>query len=207
MAYFNKIPNILYLKYKKNPYDGSYLEIKNLFARIKIVDDVLPSATVFEDYFVTDSERPDTIAFDKYGDPGLDWTILLVNKIVNYYEDWPKDAASLDEYINSKYQNPRDAQSYRTIRQVYKGKTVLESGLEVGESFQFVFPNGDVVPKSESRVAYSYYEYEAAINDSKREIVTINPDYMDEFVEIFENEMKYSPSTEYINENLKVSNN
>ena len=49
MAYFDKIPNISYLKYKKNPYDGDFITIKNIFGRVKVIDDVLAGATVFED--------------------------------------------------------------------------------------------------------------------------------------------------------------
>jgi hypothetical protein len=207
MAYFKNIPNILYLQYKKNPFDGHYIEIKNIFSRIKIVDSVLPSATVFEDYYVKESERPDSIAFDRYGDPGLDWTILMINKISNFYEDWPKDRNSLDDYINLKYTDPSKPQSYRTIAQTYKGQKVLDAGLEVGESFQFVKPNGDVVPKLESRAPFSFYEYESKLNDSKREILILNPEYIDQFVEIVIEEMKYTPSTEYVNEKLKYSKN
>ena len=52
MAYFDKVPNLLYLKYTSNPYDGQWIEIKNIFSRIKIADDVKGNVTAFEDYFI-----------------------------------------------------------------------------------------------------------------------------------------------------------
>ena len=81
MAYFSKIPNLLYLKYTKNPYDGQWITIKNIFSRIKLVDKVKDKVTVFDDYTIEDGSRPDTISYDLYGDPGYDWTILLLSLI------------------------------------------------------------------------------------------------------------------------------
>jgi len=54
MAYFDKVPEILYLKYDKNPQNGTYIAIKNIFARIKLVDNIIPTSTIFDDYFVRD---------------------------------------------------------------------------------------------------------------------------------------------------------
>ena len=96
MAYFSKIPNLLYLKYTKNPYDGQWITIKNIFSRIKLADNVKGNVTAFEDFIIQDGDRPDTISFDLYGDPGYDWTILLMNNMVNFYEDCPKSKNALD---------------------------------------------------------------------------------------------------------------
>ena len=71
MAYFSKIPNLLYLKYTKNPYDGQWITIKNIFSRIKLVDNVKGNVSIFEDFTIEDGDRPDTISFDLYGDPRL----------------------------------------------------------------------------------------------------------------------------------------
>lgn len=202
--YFGRIPNLLYLKYNKNPFDGNYILIKNIFARIKLVDDIVPSATVFEDYFVKDQDRPDTLAFDYYDNPGLDWIIILINNIRNIYDDWPKNQNAFNEYIFSKYSNPEDVHHYETIEQYWKGNKLLESGLQVGESFQFQKPDGNLVSKSQSRVPITNYTYESRLNDKKREILLLRPEFADSFVEIFEKQMKFTPSTEYINENLKT---
>ena len=66
MAYFSNIPNLLYLKYTQNPFDGQWLEIKNIFSRIKVVNDEIGSVTVFDDYFIADGDRPDTISYEMY---------------------------------------------------------------------------------------------------------------------------------------------
>lgn len=205
--YFNRVPNLLYLKYNKNPFDGNYILIKNIFARIKLVDDIVPSATIFEDYFIQDQERPDTVSFDFYDDPGFDWVIILINNIRNIYDDWPKNQNAFNSYLDAKYSNIDDIHHYETIEQYWKGKKILEGGLQVGESFQYEKPDGTLVPKTQSRGPISNYIYESRLNDKKREILLLKPEFLDSFVEIFEKQIKFTPSTEYVNENLKTINN
>lgn len=205
--YFRKVPDILYLKYKNNPYDGNYIRIKNIFARIKLIDNIVPNSTVFEDYFIKDGERPDTIAFDYYGDSTYDWSILIINNMKNLYEDWPKNQTTLNQYVESKYSDPEGIHHYESIEQFYNGKKVLDGGLEVPESFQFIDPLGNIVSREESRGPVSNYVYETRKNDKKREILILKASLIEEFTQILEEELKFTPSTEFINEKLKYSNN
>jgi hypothetical protein len=207
MAYFDKVPEILYLKYDKNPQNGTYIAIKNSFARIKLIDDVVPAATVFDDYFIKDGERPDTISMDYYSDPGNDWIIMMINNIRNLYDDWPMEHSSFNEYLNSKYDDVTAVHHYETIEQIHNDNMILPAGLHVGEAYQFVTPEGNLVSKEASRGPISNYIYELRKNDKKREILILKPSLLDEFIEIFEKEMKFTPSTEYVSSSLKISKN
>ena len=201
--YYNKIPNILYLRYNKNPYDGTYVLIKNIFARIKLVDDIIPNATLFNDYFVKDGERPDTVSFDVYGDSDYDWIVILINNIRNLYSDWPMTSRAFDEYVSQKYTDISAPHHYETIEQYYNGKKILDGGLEVGEAFQFVKPNGDVVPKTEARAPVSNYAYELDLNEKKREIFLLKPSYLEPFLDNFRKTNLYQKSKDYISSTLK----
>ena len=203
MAYFNKIPNISYLKYDKNPYDGDFITIKNIFGRVKVIDDVLAGSTVFEDYFVKDWERPDTISFDYYGDPKFDWVIMLINNVRNLYDDWAKSEQTLTEYVDRKYDDPTGIHHYETIEQIYNGKVILKKGIEVGESFRFVDPLGNTRTAEESRRPVNNLVYETRLNEKKRKIYILKPSLLEDFVDIFEKEMKFTPSTEFVTESLK----
>ena len=207
MAYFNRVPEILYLKYDKNPEDGTYIAIKNIFARIKLIDDIVPSSTILEDYFVKDGERPDTIAMDFYRNPGNDWIILMINNIKNLYSDWPMTQSVFEEYVNSKYDDVSAIHHYETVEQKYEDEVILPAGLEVGEAYRFITPEGNTLSAENSRGPVSNYVYELRKNDKKREIFVLRPALVDEFIEIFTNEMKFTPSTEFVSENLKVSSN
>lgn len=207
MAYFDKVPEILYLKYDKNPEDGTYIAIRNIFARIKLIDNIVPGGTLFEDYFVKDGERPDTIAMDFYSDPGLDWIIMIINNIKNLYNDWPMTQPVFINYLNAQYDDYKSIHHYETVEQKYNGEIILPGGLEVGEAYRFVTPDGNTLTAEESRGPVDNYVYELRKNDKKREILVLRPALVDEFVEIFTKEMRFTPSTEYLSETLKISRN
>ena len=207
MAYFNRVPEILYLKYDKNPEDGTYITIRNIFARIKLIDDVVAGSTILEDYFVEDGQRPDTIAMDYYDDPGLDWIVMMINNIKNLYSDWPMTKVVFEEYVKSKYDRVEGIHHYETVEQKYDGEIILPGGLEVGEAYRFITPEGTTLSAEDSRGPVTNYIYELRKNDKKREIYILRPAFVDEFIEIFNREMKFTPSTEYVSENLKISKN
>lgn len=207
MAYFDKVPEILYLKYDKNPQNGTYIAIKNIFARIKLVDNIIPTSTIFDDYFVRDGERPDTISMDYYSDPGNDWIIMMINNIRNLYEDWPMAQGAFNSYIESKYDDVSAVHHYETIEQIYDDNIILPAGLHVGEAYRFVDPEGNLISKKASRGPVSNYRYELHENDKKREILILRPSLLDQFIEIFTDEMKFTPSTEYVSSSLKISRN
>lgn len=203
--YFSKLPEIVYLKYKKNPFDGDYILIKNIFSRIKLIDSVKPSATLFEDYFVKDWERPDTIAMEKYENPKYDWVVILLNNIVNVYSDWPMPDAVFQQYLYKKYQNLDEVHHYETLPISYKNNIIMPGGVVVDESFQFKLPTGQLLSKSQSRIGVPNYEYESRLNEEKRNIILLRPEFLEEFEQIFDEIVQYTPSTEYITRTLKLS--
>ena len=207
MAYFNKIPNLLYLKYTKNPFDGQWIQIKNIFSRIKVIDGVKGNITTFDDYIIEDGDRPDTISMDLYQDPNYDWTILLLNNIVNFYKDWPKSKMSLDNYVNFTYEDPEAVHHYESLEQSHNGQIILKGGVTVPEEYQFITPEGVTLPKSQSRISVSNYTYEIDQNEKKREIILLKPDLIPQFNQLFIEQMRYSPSTEFKNESLRISKN
>ena len=207
MSYFDKVPEILYLKYDSNPEDGTFITIKNIFARIKLIDNIVPGSTIFDDYFIRDGERPDTISMDFYTDPGNDWIIMMINNIKNLYNDWPMTRPVFNSYLNEKYDSVEEVHHYETVEQKYNGEIILPGGLQVGEAYRFVDPDGNQKSKEDSRGPVSNYVHELRINDKKREILILKPALVSQFVEIFTKEMRFTPSTEYVSPNLKISKN
>lgn len=205
MAYFSNIPNLLYLKYTQNPFDGQWLEIKNIFSRIKVVPDELGTVTVFDDYFIADGDRPDTISYEMYDDPNYDWTILLINNMISLYNDWPKSKSALDEYVTHKYQDTEGIHHYEAIEQKYKGNIVVSGGMKVDEAYQYVTPEGLTLTKAQSRVGITNYTYEIDVNEKKREINLIKPDLIPQFNQMFKEKMRFKPSTKFINEKRRIA--
>lgn len=193
--YFKKFPYVGY-QFPDN-YVRNY---KNISIRPAVADKVLGLASSLEDYSIQDGETPETIAFDFFDDANLHWVIMLVNNVMNIYNDWPKTTHQLESYLIEKYKTQSDSD----------GNTVILSEAETLELIEFTgtpsndyksYINGTTVKiqphhfKDADGEVYSYdtkdlttdafgnvlttvekfpvsiYEYEFELNEEKRNIL------------------------------------
>ena len=137
MSYFSVLPNLRLPRPNQE-----ILEIKNLYRGIRFRQDLRRFFEFYEPYDILDGEKPLDVAYKFYGDPTLDWILLLFNEIVDIQNEWPLSERDLNNYINSKYTNPDDI-AYRVTKEITDPKTgylLLESGKEVHEDFTFQLP-------------------------------------------------------------------
>lgn len=102
--YFRYIPNFEYAnRLKENKNISSYIQVKNLFRRVKLRDDIFQSLTYFTKYQIVGDERPDIVAMKVYDNQYLDWLVLLSNNIINFENEWPMEQQSFINYLYRKY--------------------------------------------------------------------------------------------------------
>ena len=205
MAYFKYLPKV-FVRNKTRVNGSQPYELSvNIFRRIKIRDDLQGSLLGFTQYEIQDGTRPDQVAYEIYKDAGLDWVILLINNIINVNEDWPMNREDLYNYVLDKYGSIEGVKHYETKE--YKSPSLdlvlLPGGITVSESYQYTKPDGTILPKSESRSSVSYYSYEAAINDTKRNIYLLRPQYLNDFIAEFKKLARYLPNIELDSSNNK----
>lgn len=215
MPYFNYIPDIKYdTKPISYPFSESeYVVAKNFFRRYKISDDFKKYAVFFKQYNVSDFEKPWTIANIAYGDPQLDWVILLTNNIVNPLFDWPQDSFTLRKILEGKYNDPYGAiKHYETFYKTDStGVVVQNKGIIVDQQFYtdshkyYDSGTNQVVtsPGNEWAKPVTIFEYESDLNDNKKNIFLLKPVYLDNFIREFRTNNKYSDSTDTITSRLK----
>ena len=75
------------------------LKAINLLVEAEVVKRYLEDYRLFYTYIIKNGERPDTLAYDAYGDSTLDWVIFLTNGIVDPYKDWILDEKQLISYL------------------------------------------------------------------------------------------------------------
>lgn len=169
--YFSYLPNV-YVRLDSIRKQGvdPYVQAKNIFRRIKIRDDLSGALLGFQQYSVQGNERPDNVAEKAYGDPKLDWVILLANNIINIYNEWPMSEAELMDYVERKYKNnPETIHHYETVEiRNNQGELLLEGGLEVNADYKYTDSNGTIYLDKVKPV--TNYENELASNDYKRKI-------------------------------------
>ena len=90
MAYFTHLPIVAVRtsSYRQNNVDP-YTLARNLFRRIKIRESLEDVILGFDQYTIAVNERPDQVAYKKYGNMSYDWVVLLCKNLVNLYEEWP----------------------------------------------------------------------------------------------------------------------
>ena len=102
--YFRQVPNFQYVD--RSPGDQSisnYIEVKNLFKRAKLRDDIFSDLSFFTKYSILGDERPDNVAYKFYNDSTLDWIVLLSNNIINVQTEWPLTQQAFYNYLIDKY--------------------------------------------------------------------------------------------------------
>lgn len=83
-------------------------------------------------------------------------------------------------------------------------KVFIESD---GQTLEFLDKNGEIQTIKNKTIAITNYEYEKRKNDEKRRILLIKPDYIGVFVSDTKNIMRYTESSQYVdNKTKKVYN-
>ena len=213
MAYFKELPNILYpnLLPSINKIEDR-IPVKNIFKRSKLRDDVDQAITAFDYFYIEQGMRPDMVAERLYDDPELDWVILSTNNIINIRDQWPLEHNDLHEYMLDKYgseTNINGIHHYET-RQILDeyNRVVIPAGLEVDANFSFKYQNySNSIVTVNPVSAITNYQYEVKLNDQKRRIKVLKPQFLPLFLTNHKNIMKYSRSSDYISSKVKSTYN
>ena len=103
-------------------------------------------------------------AYKLYGDVQYHWIILLFNQITNTYYDWPLSRKNFQAYVSNKYSNPQGVHHYEVSQS--SGGTWVKIKVE-----------SDVA----GAIAVTNLEYEAALQDVKRDIRILQPNFLGQF--------------------------
>ena len=209
MGYFRELPNLLYpsfLPEKTSSLD--FIEVKNIFRRVKLRDDLFNNFTIFEKYQIPEGSRPDTVAEEIFGSANFDWVILTVAGIINVRNEWPLSNRDLYNYANNKYGESLNSTRFFETKEVKdsNGRLILPKGKVVDSNFTIPKPG---VPTATLNpvVGVSNYEYETRLNDDKRNINILREENLQDFLDDMRNIMTYQESSEYLNDiTIKTEN-
>lgn len=215
-TYFRNLPDFSYVNRISDTKNVSeYINVKNFFRRAKLRPDIIGSSAFFETYIVLGDERPDKIAYDFYDDSNLDWIVLLSNNILNIQSEWPLTQRSFDRYMLEKYG------SYENMYAIhhYESKEVknslggimLKKGLRVQSDHKVSFwdiRKQNYITITDCAREVTNYEYEENLNNKKREIYLLKPEYLRIAIDDLENILPYKKgTTQYESDTLKSADN
>jgi hypothetical protein len=214
--YFRQVPNFQYVD--RSPGDqaiSNYIEVKNLFKKAKLRDDIFSDLSFFTKYSILGDERPDNVAYKFYNDSTLDWIILLSNNVINIQTEWPLSQQGFYNYLIDKYGSEEvfnEVHHYETIQvNNTNGAIIVRAGLKVPSDYSisyFDVNSGQTMNYRNITVEVSNYDYEEKIQNNKRNIFVLKPDYLNLIFNDLEDVMSYKKgSTQYVNATLKKGDN
>tara|TARA_B100000029_G_C17323941_1_gene869235 strand:- start:245 stop:772 length:528 start_codon:yes stop_codon:yes gene_type:complete len=172
--YFQNFPLI--------PYDsvgnGQYKLVTNLLKRVALRTKVRTNAVLFDTYNVQEGQTPEMIADKLYGDPNLHWIIMYVNNITDRYHQWPLTTPQFLAFLNDKYSNPDGLHHYEITQTSGDTTVTIDIGTDNTEH--------------SGATTITNREFEEKRQDTLRAIRLLDPAYVDQFVEEFENLMEAS---------------
>ena len=200
MGYFRELPNLLYPSFLPNKVSSlDYIEVKNVFRRVKVRNDLYNSFVVFQKYEIPEGARPDTVAEDLYGTPNFDWVVLTTAGITNIRNEWPLSNHDLYNYVEKKYGNSLNSTRFFETTEVKdsNGRLILPKGKVVDSNFTIPNPTNPSATINPV-VGISNFIHETRLNEEKRNINILREDYLSQFVEDMKALMTYTKSSEYI---------
>ena len=168
MTYFSQFPKIPY----STTGNGEFKITPDILRRVGMRSQAMVNAFRMRKYMVRAGETPESVAYKFYGDPRLHWVILISNNITDRYHDWPLTEGQLIQFVNDKYSDPFGVHHYE-INQT-SGDTTLK--IDVGTS------NADYP----TATAVTNFEFEEKEQDKKRKIKLLDPGYVPQVVEEFQ---------------------
>ena len=215
-SYFQQVPNFEYPNTTKDGKNISdYSEVKNLFKRGKLREDIFGNLAFFTKYQIIGDERPDNVAYKRYDDETLDWLVLIANNIVNIQTEWPMTQYSYHEFLLDKYGSEEalsDIHHYETIKvENSSGATIVPEGLTVTQNYSvehYDYSSNTLISATNITTAITNKVYEDRIQDAKRNIFLLKPDYINVVLNDMKSMMKYKKGgTQYVSPTLKRADN
>ena len=213
MGYFRELPNLRYPSFLKDKTSSlDYVEVKNIFRRAKIRDDLQNNFTVFDKFQIPEGARPDIVAEELYGSSQFDWVVLTTAGIINVRSEWPLSNRDLYNYAYSKYgESLNSVRFYETTKvKDSSGRLILPAGKVVDSDFTIPKPDEPTATLNPV-LGINNFEYETRLNEKKRSIFVLREAYLQEFLNDMREIMTYDESSEFIDgrtiqaENLNIT--
>lgn len=210
--FFDLFPKVLYDISGGKSKPKSFDYPTNILFRLRVVRDVITNSSAYYEYLVKESDTPDILAFNIYGTSEAHWVILFANDMVDPQYDWPLNSRDFQNYIINKYGSIENAKTtihhYEKVitREESSTGLITETRFEVNEEQLTIndmdvpydtwenltdtqnvetvnMGNGKTVVQISKRNSITNYDYEEQLNENKRSIKIIKPEYFPRIVE------------------------
>jgi len=162
--FFKQFPKLAY------KVGDSLITITDIFRRVVPLEKFIVNETFLEQYTIKAGERPEDIAFTLYGDPQYHWILLLINNIIDPYNEWYYTSDQIKAMVNQRY---GEAQANATHHWATTARPEIcvdydPAKVASGEIFEV-----------------THLEHEEIENELRQTIKVLHPRYLNDFVAEF----------------------
>jgi hypothetical protein len=154
--------------------DGEKVLLCNLTRRVAISPAAKTNQTILLEYEIQGNERPEVLSYRLYGTKDYWWVVLMVNNILDVNAQWPLNSEELEAYIEQTYGEDRNLVHHWTD---IDGNVTDPRGVKIAGGFATL---GEAARAMSLRPVTNEY-HETLVNDAKRQIVLVDPTYIDAF--------------------------
>lgn len=158
--FFKAMPKISYKTGDKT------ILTKDIFRRVGL-DRKKNNKLAVNAYYIKDGETPDMLANNFYGSSKYHWILLIVNDIVSVNEEWPKNQELMFTYTESKYGI---------------GNASLDHHYRLTSDISIIVDHDASAITAGTIEAVSNLDYELQLNEEKRQIFVLKPEFLAEFI-------------------------
>lgn len=214
--YFNNFPTTFYKNYVVNDTGKSLDIVTDITKRFIVNQAIVNNATTYLKFIISDEDTPEIVAHKYYGDAEKHWIVLAMNNIIDPQFDWPLSSRVIDNFIDVKYTaNASVGQTglewaKTTIHSYYKIETqrIIEKGIVNEKKVQidvdtynlvyvtttgYTLQDGVNLSIDTQKETMTYYDYEIAENEKKREIKLLKQEFVpmltQELEQVFTNQI------------------
>ena len=214
--YFNYFPKTLYTS---NNRTSGLDTVTNIISRFGFESSLKNNSAAFYKYDIQEGDTPEIIATKYYDNPERHWIVLLFNDIYDPQWDWPLQYKSFIDYVDKKYSAPEYAdtantsisglswamnvnnvQSYvKVITRTNSDNISIVEKLGVDANTYanvavttttYTLQDNSIITQKVTKETKSYYDYEMELNEEKRSIKLLKPEFIPDVEKEFKKVIK-----------------
>jgi len=214
--FFNYFPKTLYTSDNIN---SGLDTVTNIISRFSFEKTLKQNSAAFYKYQIQDSDTPEIIAAKYYDHPERHWIVLMFNDIIDPQYDWPLQYSTFINFVDKKYTANGSANTtvqtglawamsvnnvqayYKIVTRTNIDKESIVETIQVNASTYanvnatpipttITLQSGDVITQTVTREKKTYYDYEMELNETKRDIVLLKPDFVPQIEKEFKKVIK-----------------
>lgn len=214
--YFNYFPKTLYTS---NNRTSGLDTVTNIISRFGFESSLKNNSAAFYKYDIQEGDTPEIIATKYYDNPERHWIVLMFNDIYDPQWDWPLQYKSFIDYVDKKYSAPEYAdtantsisglswamnvnnvQSYvKVITRTNSDNISIVEKLDVDANTYanvavttatYTLQDNSIITQKVTKETKSYYDYEMELNEEKRSIKLLKPEFIPDVEKEFKKVIK-----------------